>query len=104
MDIGGVSAPVILAMVGLNFVRTAQWKAMFCKIWLMLVLHKTDKSKRYLFSFGRKLLTDKKMPPLFLGPFSIQPIIFFVFCLFFLSVSTDWVGKCCGRKLGGQFG
>jgi hypothetical protein len=28
MDIGGVVAPVILAMVGLNFVRTALWEAM----------------------------------------------------------------------------
>jgi hypothetical protein len=26
---------------------------------------KTDKSKRYLFSFGGKLLTDEKSPPLF---------------------------------------
>jgi hypothetical protein len=38
MDIGGVLAPVILAMVGLNFVRTALWEAMFCIIWPMLVL------------------------------------------------------------------
>ncbi len=36
MDIGGVVALVILAMLGLNFVRTAPWVAMFCKIWPML--------------------------------------------------------------------
>jgi hypothetical protein len=40
---------------------------------------KTDKSKRYLYSFGGKLLMDEKSPPLFLGRFSFQPIIFFVF-------------------------
>jgi hypothetical protein len=39
MDIGGVSALVILAMVGLNFVRTAPWEVMFCIIWPMLVLY-----------------------------------------------------------------
>jgi hypothetical protein len=35
MEIGGVLAPVILAMVDLNFVRTAPWEAMFCIIWPM---------------------------------------------------------------------
>jgi hypothetical protein len=39
MDIGRVVAPVILAMLGLNFVRTAPWEAMFCKIWPMLFLY-----------------------------------------------------------------
>jgi hypothetical protein len=39
MDIGGVLAPVILAMVSLNLVRTALWEAMFCIIWPMLVLY-----------------------------------------------------------------
>jgi hypothetical protein len=29
MDIGGVLNPVILTMVGLNFVRTAPWEVMF---------------------------------------------------------------------------
>ncbi len=38
MDIGGVSAPVILAMVGLNFIQTAPREAMFCLIWPILVL------------------------------------------------------------------
>jgi hypothetical protein len=46
-------------------------------------LCKTDKSKRWLFSFGGKLLTDKKIASTFLGPFSIQPIIFFVFVFSF---------------------
>jgi hypothetical protein len=39
MDIGGVVAPVILAMVGLNFVRTAPWEAMFCLIWPILFVY-----------------------------------------------------------------
>jgi hypothetical protein len=29
---------------------------------------------------------------------------FLCFCLFFLSVPGDLVGKRCGRRLGGQFG
>ncbi len=37
-DIGGVSAPVILAMVGLNFVRTALWAVLYFMIWPMLCL------------------------------------------------------------------
>ncbi len=39
LDIGGVSAPVILAMVDLNFVRTAPWESMFCITWPMLFLY-----------------------------------------------------------------
>jgi hypothetical protein len=39
MDIGEVSAPVILTMVGLNFVRRAPWEAMFCINWPILVLY-----------------------------------------------------------------
>jgi hypothetical protein len=39
MEIGGVLALVILAMVDLNFVRTAPWEAMFCIIWPMLFLY-----------------------------------------------------------------
>jgi hypothetical protein len=38
MDIGGVLALVILTMVGLSFVITANRGAMFCIIWPMLVL------------------------------------------------------------------
>ncbi len=39
MDIGGVSAPVNFAMVGLNFVRKVPWEAMFCIIWPMMVFY-----------------------------------------------------------------
>jgi hypothetical protein len=45
--------------------------------------YKTDKSKTGHFSFGGKLLTDKKSPPLFLGQFSFRPTIFFVFVFSF---------------------
>ncbi len=45
--------------------------------------HRRTTSKRYLFSFGRKLLTDKNCLHFFWGPFSIQPIIFFVFVFSF---------------------
>jgi hypothetical protein len=44
---------------------------------------KTDKSKTSNSIFGRKVLTDNKSPPLFLGQFSFQPIIFFVFVFSF---------------------
>lgn len=37
-NIVGVSAPVILAMVGLNFVRTASWEVLCFMIWPMLFL------------------------------------------------------------------
>jgi hypothetical protein len=39
MDIGGVVALVILTMVGLNFIRTTPWEAMFCLIWPMLFVY-----------------------------------------------------------------
>jgi hypothetical protein len=67
-------------------------------------LFKTDKYKRYLFSFGGKMLTDKKSPPLFFRSIINPTHHFLCFCLFFLAVPTDWVGKYCGRKLGGQLG
>ncbi len=66
-------------------------------------IDKTDKSKRYLFSFGGKQLTDKKLPPLFFRSILNPTHHLLCFCLFFLSVPTDWIRKCCGRKLGGQF-
>ncbi len=69
----------------------------------MVTTNKTDKSKRKEVCFGGRVLTDEKLPPLFLGQFSFQPIIFF-FCLFFLSVPAVLFGKCCGWRLGGQFG
>ncbi len=65
---------------------------------------KTDKSKTYLFSFGGKLLTDKNCLNFFRSIFFNPTHHFLCFCLFFLSVPMDWVGKRCGRKLGGQFG
>jgi hypothetical protein len=39
IDISGVLAPVIHAIVGINFVRTASWEAMFCIIGSMLFLY-----------------------------------------------------------------
>ncbi len=51
---------------------------------------------------GRRWLTDEKSPPLFLRSIFIPTHHFLCFCLFFLSVPTDWVGKRCGRKLGGS--
>jgi hypothetical protein len=56
-------------------------------------IDKTDKSKRKGVCFGGKVLTDKKSPPLFLGQFLILTHHFFCFCLFFLSVPADLVGK-----------
>jgi hypothetical protein len=61
---------------------------------------KTDKSKRRIVRFGRKVLTDKKSGQLFLGLFSIQPRHSLPFCLGFLAVRTDLVGKCWGGELG----
>jgi len=39
MDIGGVVAPVIHAMVYLNFVRTASWEVLCFIIWPMLFFY-----------------------------------------------------------------
>jgi hypothetical protein len=44
-------------------------------------LVKTDKSKRYLFSFGGKLLTDEKLPPLFSRSIFNPTHHFLCFCL-----------------------
>jgi hypothetical protein len=65
---------------------------------------KNDRSKRGHFSFGGKVLTDKKSPPIFLRSMFIPTHYFLCFFLFFLSVPTGWVRKRCERKLGGQFG
>jgi hypothetical protein len=65
-------------------------------------LVKTDESKRRIVGFGGKVLTNKKSPPLFLRSIFILTHHFLCFCLFFLFVPTDVVGKCCGRRLGGQ--
>jgi hypothetical protein len=69
----------------------------------IVVISKTDKSERRQVGFGGKGLTDENLPQLFLGLFSFQPIIVFVFVLFF-SVPANLVVKRCGRRLGGQFG
>jgi hypothetical protein len=62
---------------------------------------KTDRIKRAHFSFGGKLLTDEKSAQIYLRSIFNPTHQFLCFCLFFLSVRMDWVGKCCGRKLGG---
>jgi hypothetical protein len=64
--------------------------------------NKTDKSKRKGVCFGGKVLTDKKLPPLLFRSIFISTHHFLCFCLFFLSVPADLVGKQCGRRLGGQ--
>jgi hypothetical protein len=66
--------------------------------------NKTDRAKRAHFSFGRKLLTDEKSPQLFLRSMSNPTHHSLPFCVLFLAVGMDLVGKRCGRKLGGQFG
>jgi hypothetical protein len=62
----------------------------------MMHIHKTDKSKRCLFSFGGKLLTDEKLPQFILrsifNPTHHSP----PFLVLFLAVGTDLVGKRCG--------
>jgi hypothetical protein len=65
---------------------------------------KTDRPKRAHFSFGEKLLTDKKLPQFFQRSIFNPTHHSLSFCVLFLAVGTDLVGKCCGRKLGGQFG
>jgi hypothetical protein len=62
--------------------------------------YKTDKSKRYLFSFGGKLLTDKKSPPLFLRSIFNPSHHSLPFLVLFLAVGMDLVGKRCGGILG----
>jgi hypothetical protein len=65
---------------------------------------KTDGAKRAHFSVGRKLLTDKKSPHFFLRSILNPTNHSLPFCVLFLAVGTDLVGKHCGRKLGGHFG
>jgi hypothetical protein len=67
---------------------------------MSMIIDKTDKSKRCLFSFGGKLLTDKKLPSLFIR-FIFNPTHHFLcFCLFFLSVPTDWLEKAVEGSWG----
>ncbi len=68
------------------------------------IRYKTDTSKRRIVGFGGKMLTDEKSPPLFFRSIFIPTHHFLCFCLFFFSVPADSFGKCCGRRLGGQFG
>ena len=55
------------------------------------VKYKTDKSKKRIVEFTGKVLTDKKSGQFFLGPFLIQPIILFLFVLFFLLLEQIWL-------------
>jgi hypothetical protein len=66
----------------------------------LLSKNKTDKSKRHLFSFGGKLLTDKKLPPLFSRSIFNPTHHSLPFLVLFLAVGMDLVGKCCGGNLG----
>ncbi len=45
MDIVGVVAPVILAMVSLNFVKTVPWEVILFRIWPMLFFYKKERFK-----------------------------------------------------------
>jgi hypothetical protein len=49
----------------------------------VIVIGQFFQSKTRRFSFGGKVLMDKKAPPLFLGQFSFRSIIFFVFVFSF---------------------
>ncbi len=66
--------------------------------------YKTNRPKRSHFSFGGKMLTDKKLPQLFYRSIFNPTHHSLPFHVLFLAVGTDLVGKRCGRKLGGQFG
>ncbi len=64
---------------------------------------KSDRIKRAHFSFGGKVLTDKKLPALFLGQFSFRPIMFFLFVFSFTLFqrigSENAVEECWGVNL-----
>ncbi len=67
---------------------------------------KTDKSKWGHFSFGGKVLMDKKSPPLFLGQFLFRPIIFFVFVFsfsLFQQIGSENAVEGSWRDQFGQF-
>jgi hypothetical protein len=61
---------------------------------------KTDKSKRRIVSFCGKVLTDKKLPPLFFRSIFILTHHFLCFCLFFLSVPVVWLENAVGGDWG----
>jgi hypothetical protein len=56
----------------------------------------------YLFSFGGKLLTNEKSPPLFFRSIFNPTHHSLPFLVLFLAVGTDLVGKRCGGNLGSQ--
>jgi hypothetical protein len=61
---------------------------------------KAEKSKRRIVGFRGKVLTDKKLPPLILGQFSFQPIIFFVFVFSFSLFQWIWSENAVGGGRG----
>ncbi len=67
---------------------------------LALTASKTDRVKRAHFSFGGKLLTDKKSARIVLRSIFNPTHHSLPFCLDFLPVRMNWVRKCCERILG----
>ncbi len=65
---------------------------------------KSERINRAHFSFGGKLLMDKRLPQFFLRSIFNPTHHSLSFHVLFLAVGMDLVGKCCGRKLGGQLG
>jgi hypothetical protein len=70
---------------------------------LLSILFMTDRFKRKGLCFGRKVVMDKKLPPLFLGQFSFRPIIFFVFVFSFSLFQQIWSENAVGaEEVGGS--
>jgi hypothetical protein len=65
----------------------------------LYVSYKTDKSKKRLVGFGGKVLMDKKSAQFWFRSIFNPTHHSLPFCLVFLAVGTDLVGKCCGGKL-----
>jgi hypothetical protein len=65
---------------------------------MIVTPYKTDKSKRSIVGFGGKVLTDKKLSPLFCGQFSFQSIIFFVFVFSFSLFLRIWSENAVGES------
>jgi hypothetical protein len=59
----------------------------------------TDQTKTTYLLFARKVLTDKKLPHFFRSIFFPTHHLI-CFCLFFLSVGMDLIGKRRGGKFG----
>jgi hypothetical protein len=62
------------------------------------------KNLKSQFAFWREGVDGQKIANIFLSSIFTPTHHFLYFCLFFLSVPAEWVQKCCGGKLGGQFG